>query len=242
MMKRLLLCAAICLMAAVPVQGGEKLTFSAIEATFNTRISTQVMTEAYRRMGIEISVAEYPGKRALLYANLGETDGELFRIAGIEERYRNLIRVPVVINRLDGMVYTKGMHFPVDGWESLRPYRVGVRRGILYSEKGTSGMGPFVANSYEGLFDALDKGVVDLAVMPRVNGLANWEKLQTMGIRMLEPPVHSEPMYHYLHKRHAELAPALTKALRQMEEEGLIQGIRERSLSTLRGAPGQGSP
>lgn len=60
------------------VSFAETLKFSCIEGTPDIEISRRVLSEAYGRLGIYITVQELPGLRSLLYANEGSTDGELF--------------------------------------------------------------------------------------------------------------------------------------------------------------------
>jgi polar amino acid transport system substrate-binding protein len=66
------------------------LNFSCIEQTPDIEISRIVLSEAYSRLGIDIKIQELPGLRALIYANEGSTDGELFRAEGVEREYQNL--------------------------------------------------------------------------------------------------------------------------------------------------------
>jgi polar amino acid transport system substrate-binding protein len=50
--------------------------------------------EAFRRAGLELKLVKLPAERALRNANSGIEDGDLNRIAGIENTYTNLVRVP----------------------------------------------------------------------------------------------------------------------------------------------------
>lgn len=81
--------------AADVTHAGRVLTFSAIKNSINTEISARVMTEAYSRIGIDIE--QCPGKRALMLAELGRVDGELFRTAGMGKEYPNLLSLPQAI-------------------------------------------------------------------------------------------------------------------------------------------------
>ena len=233
MINKQILFAAIMLISTVPVHGGEPLRFSAIGESVNTLISAEVVTEAYRRIGIDIKVEEYPAKRALLYSNEGRTDGELQRIGGIESEYPNLIPIPVPINKMEGMIHTKHLNFEVKGWESLKPYRIGIRRGIKYAEQGTRGMNPIVANSDNELFDILNNDIVELVIIAWTNVLMMRAEGEGDGIRTLEPPIESLPLYHYVHKKHQHLVSRLTKTLQEMENEGFIQGVRARFIAEL---------
>ena len=96
-----------------------------------TIIAIRVMTAAYQRLGITMEIKHLPGERALQTANKGLVDGELFRKKdGITQLYPNLIRVPVAITVAEFVVFTKDKRFPVEGWQSLAPYKVGYVRGI----------------------------------------------------------------------------------------------------------------
>lgn len=231
--KKVILLSFIFLVMSGSLHAENKLMISAIKGSINTLISADVMTEAYRRIGVEIAVEEYPAKRALFFANEGKVDGELFRIADMEIEYPNLIRVPVVINHLDAMVYTKSANFTLNGWASLKPYKIGIRRGVKFSERGTRGMDTVAVNSNKALFEILDAGKVDIIVISRTNGLAISNKFKKTDIKLLEAPIESYPMYHYLHSKNKHLLLRLQTALQAMEKEGLIKKIRTRFLSEL---------
>ena len=46
----------------------------------------------------------------------------------------NLMMISVPVNFLDGVVFTKNHHFPVTGWESLKPYSIAIRIGTKFAE------------------------------------------------------------------------------------------------------------
>jgi polar amino acid transport system substrate-binding protein len=63
-------------------------------------------------------------------------------------------------------------------------------------------------------------------------GLAEFfDILPTLGkvgmgnVRVLCEPMASNPMYHYLHKRHADLVPRIDAVLRDMVAEGRLKAI-----------------
>lgn len=117
--KKIILLAVCLVLIAVPLQAAEKLTFSTIEGANNALISGKAVAETYRRIGIETVVGSFPGLRSLVYSNTGETDGELYRIAGVTEKCPNLLMVPVPVNVQEGMVFTKQTEFAIKGWDRL---------------------------------------------------------------------------------------------------------------------------
>ncbi|MCX7217725.1 MAG: ABC transporter substrate-binding protein, partial [Burkholderiales bacterium] len=48
-----------------------------------TSIAELIITEAYRRLGMQVVVRKLPGERSLRSANNGEMDGELYRKLGM---------------------------------------------------------------------------------------------------------------------------------------------------------------
>lgn len=135
--------------------------------TVDTVISEVIVREAYRRIGTDIVIKKYPAERALHLANQGEVAGEIQRIDGIAANYPNLIQVYPPINYIEGVVFSKSVAFEIDGWESLRPYRIGIIRGIKFAERNTVGMNVLQASVYSALFKMLDRKRFDIIVSPR---------------------------------------------------------------------------
>jgi polar amino acid transport system substrate-binding protein len=92
-----------------------------------------------------------------------------------------------------------------------------------------------VVNSDRELFDLLENDIVDLVVISRINALTLRGEGAGDGIRTVEPPIESFPLYHYLHRKNQHLAPRLTAALKAMEKEGFIQRVRARFIAEMEG-------
>jgi len=231
-----LCCAWLCML---PLPAEAQLRFSVVEGAVNMQVSERVLTEAYQRLGMGFELEAYPGVRSLRSADNGFVDGELSRQGGLEKTHPNLLRVPVAINQLEAVVFTKGLAFRVHGWASLKPYRVGIRRGVAFAENGTAGAG-ITAQTVDGvgqLFRLLMADRVDLVVLARMNGLEAVEALGATDIHPLDPPLESFPLFHYLHMSHRDLVPKLTAVLKQMAQEGRIRQIREDVIAQRFGRP-----
>ncbi len=196
-------------------------------------ISSKVLHDAYRLIGIQIRNRTLPAERALLTSNRGKVDGEVNRVKGIERSYSNLIRVPVEINMLEGVVFTKDISFSVEGWGSLKPYKIGIRIGTKFAERSTKGMNVDMVTQNVQLFRKLNRGRYDIIVTSRLDGLYLLKKLQLKGIHVLEPPLVTLKLYHYLHKKHTSIIPDITKVLQEMEASGRIQEIRKQEIKKL---------
>jgi polar amino acid transport system substrate-binding protein len=193
----------------------------------------QILKEAYSGIETEIEFKMLPIERSLEMSNNGDTDGEFLRVSGIDKDFPNLIMIPVPIYRVDVVVYAKRVEFDVKGWQSLSPYTIGIVRGFKIFENNTKGMRIEKVNTVDQAFLKLDAGRTDVVVEIR-NVQCRLNELNVSGIKIIEPPIDQLLLYHYLHKRHKNLAVKLEKVLRRMEKEGQIKCIQEESLQDLR--------
>jgi polar amino acid transport system substrate-binding protein len=223
----------ICAGLAGPLRAQATMQISTLlEHDPATTVAERVLTEAYKRMGINLKVLYLPGERSLVNANNGETDGELYRRAGIEQGYPNLLRVPVALMTYEIVAFARKPELQVQGWDSLRPYRLGFVKGIKIVEEKTQHMKVESVATMHQAFSKLELDRTDLVLSNRVSGLAALSALKFTDIHALSPPLASFPVYHYLNKRYEALLPRLTAVLREMERDKLIAGIQQEMLSS----------
>ncbi len=197
-------------------------------------VSQEILTEAYRRIGYKTRYFDYPGRRSLIEVSGGRIDGELFRIKGMEKKYPNLIMIPVPVNEIQSMVITKNKDIKVNGWESLRGYKAGVLRGIKYSEEATSFLERIIVESNSELFSLLDKDLIDFFVFNKASALKTFKEQRFDDFHIVEPPIARYKLYHYLNSRHAELAQRVTKTLKDMKNEGIMDKVIESQFNSVR--------
>ncbi len=190
--------------------------------------SSQMLLKAYTRIGYELKFVDLPAERSLMKSNTGSLDGEVNRIKGIEKEYGNLIMVPVPVNFLEGVVFTKRHDFRVNGWASLKPFSIAIRIGTKFAEFRTAGMNVTKFSTYEKIFLLLYNDRYDICVSSRMTGLYQIKKQNLIGIKALEPPLETITLYHYLHRKHKALIPRISKELQRLEQEGILH--RERAL------------
>ena len=220
-------CFLLTLSAACPAQALEQATlvFSRQAGTFDDA-GENLLREAYKRLGISVKTTVLPGERGLILANHGQTDGELNRIAGLENDYHNLIMVPVPLSNIEAVALVRNVRFKVVGWESLKGRAIGIRLGSKFAEKGTKGMKVSAVPQYPALLKMLELGRVDVVVGARATFLAELQKMReeggadmVAGLTILEPPIDHIKTYHYLHIKHKALLPEITKALSDVVNE-----------------------
>ena len=137
--------------------------------------------------------------------------------------------VPVAINALKGSVFTKTPGKNIRKWEDLRPLKIGLRLGAKYAEYGTQGMNVVSAPTNQMVFSMLDRNRIDVAISTALEGSIMIRKLRLEGITIIERPLVTLDLFHFLHKKHETIIPRITKALEAMAKEGRIEMIRKKA-------------
>ena len=213
-----------------PTVMGKQLELVTIQGSGIAEITSLILRQAYKQIGIGLTITYLPAQRALIESNEGIVDGEVHRILGIEKKYPNLIRIPVSIWHMKGVVFTKNVTFEVKGWQSLEPYRIGTLRGVKFVENNTQGMNRLRVRDYTQLFLMLADNRLDIVVLAQLSGLKALKATKAEGIRILSPPLTVLKLYHYLHRKNLHLIPEITKALKEMEQQGKIRAIWQQYL------------
>lgn len=196
--------------------------------------SRQVYTEIFRRMDLKVEFKQYPAKRASMEAEAGNVDGELGRPYQYLSGHTNLIRVEETVFFLNFYVFTAQTSIPeLNGWDSLKGknYRVGYIRGIRTVESNlpkvvgkenlsdvtepAQGLKQLISGRTD-LFVDEESGVLTLLQTPEFKE----SKIRSVGL------MESSPLYPYLHKKHAALAPKMAEVIKAMKTEGLIEKYR----------------
>lgn len=189
-----------------------------------------IVSEALRRLGVNLKLIKLPPERALINVNAGLDDGELSRIAGLEKLYPNLMRVPEKLLDFEFAAFSKDPNIPAD-WGSIRQYSVGHIRGWKFYEHHMKGAGVMLtATSPRQLFQLLDRDRIKIALYARWMGQAQLRQMGIRGVYQLKPILAKREMFIYLNKRHARLVPRIDQALKDLKQEGFYKRIAEEKL------------
>jgi polar amino acid transport system substrate-binding protein len=213
---------------ATCVHAQESLVFPTFTNTMDA-IGAEILKIAYGRIGINISVVKYPGKRSLHEANLGHIDGEIQRVIGLETHYPNLIRVPTPVNYVEPHFFSKNKNITLANCQALENFTVGIVRGIIYQEICSKKANKvIVVDDFNVLMKLIRTGRIDIAIAAKVNGLSGLARLNMKSVYLLSPPpLKPIELYHYLHKKNAHLVPKINPVLKEMRESGELEGIRK---------------
>lgn len=189
--------------------------------------------EVFGRIGVDATLLGLPMERALVNANAGIEDGDMFRAAGFEKDYPNLVQVPEKVLDFDFVAFAIRPDVRVQNWGDLARYSVAYVTGVKIFERQV-GAAPHVTTvrALDQLFPLLATGRADVVLLGRWQGL--WLAREAgLAVRLFEPPLARAEMFIYLHRRHEALVAPLAAALAAAKRDGTWQRIYDRTLKPL---------
>lgn len=204
-------------------------------STYLVQWTWLIYAEAFRRMGIPLKFNSYPLQRLSAMVDEGAIDGEGGRVYGYGATHPNLVRVEESLLELNFSLYTAHptLRLQRKDEQAFTGLRVEYRRGILMCETTLKrwvaperlsdvttveqGVNKLLARRTD-LYCDLDIHILTALHTPEFKGATSVRKVLDLST--------SVPIYPYLHKKHAALAPRLAATLKAMKAEGLIEAYR----------------
>lgn len=214
------------LLAATPMLHAKQstLTFREPDAGPVSDAVTEILEEAYGKIGIKLQYVDMPRNRSLVEANNGRISGEIGRLPDLEQKFTNLKRVP----------------FPLFAFETVL---VADRRdcGLCTLDDVdnlafVSGMQTVLQTIKDADFNKPTSQAVDIDQLhlmftnKRVKAVAlNDFEAHQLGYydnpHLIITPLRSQLGYHYLHEQHGHLIEALNDTLEEMHDAGRVTEI-----------------
>ncbi|NJL58313.1 MAG: amino acid ABC transporter substrate-binding protein [Desulfobacteraceae bacterium] len=190
-----------------------------------TGMADIIVKEAFSRIGIKVQIVPAAGATALEKVDKGMYDGDIFRVAVVNQKYPNIVQVPESYYDYEFVAFGKTVNVPMSGYDGLKPYRVATMKGwvetdINVKEDNTKSV-VRVASPFD-MFSTLVKGETDLVIYNRLMGYDMIKEMGVSDIRALEPPLTIKPVFLYLNKKHQVLVPKLAAAISDMKKDGTI--------------------
>jgi hypothetical protein len=245
---RLFLWLALAL-AVLPAQGqtpaatGKPFIIAADVEGFAYQYAKLLYTEAFKRMGIPVSVEIYALARRSAMIAEGAIDGEGSRVIAYAEAHPELIRVEESVLDVTFSIFSANPTLRAKNIESLpATAMVEYRRGLLMCENALKKAIPperlsNVVTSDQGIKKLLaGRSDAYCDIDDYFNEAVQAPELQDAGkVRKLFE-FAALPTYPYLARKHAELAPRLAATLKKMKGEGLLDRYH---VEAMRGVTGQ---
>ena len=212
-------------------------TFGQVDS-FASKWLELIYTDAFKQLGVSLEIRFFPAARAGAEAVAGNVDGELARSQEYEATQTTMLRLPEPTLFVATAAYTRRKDIQLaPGWEGLRgtTYRTEYRFGYSITEHKLMAVLPeihlsAVQTSQTGL-RKLVLGRTDLFVdtVEAIEPLLADPEFRDAGIRVASV-LQRAPLYAYLNKKHASLAPRLAVILKKMRESGQIERYRLQAL------------
>lgn len=182
-------------------------------------ITKSIITKAYNLLGIDVQIDHHPWSRSLELSSSGETDAELHRVKGISSKYKGLIIVNEPVLKVDFVAFgLKKNKFKIKNWNDLKPFKVAYVRGIKIIESNIDGLNFQAVKDIKTAFALLELERVDLVIDTYFNCLKEIKKLNNNDFEIKSDPLESILLFHYVHKKNAELIPLLEKAIKDAKK------------------------
>ncbi len=196
-----------------------------------TGFNDLVTKEVFKRVGYDIDILRLPAARALHDLNNGIIDGDLVRIKKISTIFPNIRVVPEKIIDFDFVAISKNIDFKSNGWDSLKPYEVGIVAGWKILEANVKGnVAVTKVDDTRQLIKILDNNRVDLVVSERWQAQQAIKESSAKSLIIHEPPIKSNEMFIVVHKKHEKLIPKLVSAIKAMKKDGSFAQVYDRTL------------
>ncbi len=186
---------------------------SSINDEVNTIMEQQVL-QAYATLGFDTNITQMPALRAIRQAEYDHRfDAVMARGPSAQALLPHYLQLEIPILQGKIVAYSKHNQLNITDWQSLNSYRIVIVRGILSVSQllTTHPKLELVNTPYQAML-MVERDRVDLAVLPSDFGqheLDHYNYPQIQAVAVLK----EFSLYHYLHKKHASLAPALERAL-----------------------------
>lgn len=189
-------------------------------------VSAKVLEKLYQRLGHQMQLVRFPGKRSLVEANNGSVNGELIRVKATAKVLSNLVRIPTQVDSFKVMALTLKASPKVVGMGGLIGKKIGILRGVELTDRVTKNLSRQVLNDIDGLYKSLLAGRVDVILYPELDAieyLALNDPTEKIVINVT--PVIEVPLYHYIHKDKPVLIKQMSQLLEKLEKSGELDAI-----------------
>lgn len=199
------------------------------------KFAVESVRAAYKRAGINAEFTSRPCRRSLIEANAGRFDGEVARISGVTRKYKHLVAAESPTINIEGVVITRSEKREITQWSDLEGLRIGIMRGELYAERGTSAFEVTAASDYNQLLKMLVKNRIDVAIGIRKDYelAVNSPDFLNEGLHIIGKPVFFAPLYHLVHKDHRDLLKKLNPVFEHMWNDGDTAKIHKNTMKLL---------
>ncbi|WP_296000790.1 hypothetical protein [Rugamonas sp.] len=226
---------ATLMLGCAAVQAQDKIILASIvdQDSYAGRLLQLIYSDAFAQLHLDVELRYYPAARASAESKAGNVDGETSRSYEYGALHPELLRIEALVLSVTTSAFAHDPRIRVHGLESLRGsgYRIEYRAGYARAARQLVGVVPpallsSVVDSRFGLKKlAIGRTDLYIDVEETVLPLLDVEPFKSAGIYKAGV-IDSFPVYCYLGRRHAGLAPRMAEILKKMKASGTLERYR----------------
>lgn len=175
-----------------------------------------LLQAAYARLGYRMELVQLPAARSVREVADGFLDGELARAESPLLQQASLIRVPAPVAEISASAFVRDRDLPIRDYASLLPYQVDTLFGLPLLEQRLAQHRVEKVGTMEQALRRVASGRTQVAVLPTSEGREVLARLALTGVSVVEPPLETVALHHYLNVRHRALAEPLARAITEL--------------------------
>jgi polar amino acid transport system substrate-binding protein len=232
-MKKLFI--ALILLLSSSVLQAQTITLASAmgEKSRGNVIAQAIVKEISNRTGMEIKTIVLPRKRIIhLLANNSDTiDGVLLMYDGLEKENSHLIKISELFLASPIVAVSKRTDIEINGWESLKGYKLAQPQGGKFITKNLSSLGlkAHPLNKPEQGLKFVLAGRADMYLTPPFLVMKLMKKPEFNTLQLLTPHVAINRYFSYFFKRNADAAQKYLTTLKAIKEDGTYKKILEQT-------------
>ncbi|MDX1597486.1 MAG: transporter substrate-binding domain-containing protein [Marinobacter sp.] len=182
----------------------------------------------YQGCDLDVVFLEFPQERSIFTAETGNIDGELARMKEVVSKDSLLVPVPTPLLNLELVPVRHVDDEPIHSSKDLEGKRVAYQRGFrIMKHLVPDSASAIVVNSTYQIFKLLSRGRVDIGLMMKQQAMMRFSAYPDMT---MDEPILTEPIFHFVHERHAGDIPCLDRSLSKLIEDRTVERLESEYL------------
>ncbi len=230
-MKKIIAAFLMCIIlgnSAIPVMAVmsnyEDRTLDLVISSDESTIFDRILFHALNRIGYNMTMDAAQMTYAKQMADNGDKDGMACHVAGLEEEYPNLIKVPESLAEVKFEAFVRtDSQLIIEDWSDLSGLTVGTVPPKTYTTKHLPEnlQGHIIKDNYRELFMALLSGECDVVI---INQITANDAIFPEGVKKTTT-LATEPVYLYLNKKCENLVSIIADSITKIKEDDLYNEI-----------------
>ena len=173
----------------------------------------QKVSHAYQQLGYAADFIELPSQRRLMLLQGGLIDADLFRICQLDDKYSDVIVVPVELDSMHLHAYSLNAD-KLTNWQHRPELLISHIRGFIMADQQHFAGKRITVSNAEQAFGLMLQGRVDI-VLEDSSTAAQFLATPPNDVEIAEQDVVSFGVCHILSQQRQDLLPALTAILQK---------------------------